>query len=937
MKNFNHFRDLLIGHRPRANDPSRVGAMVAENRPSVALDRDTLPVFNTNAVIEPHLDTLRTVTQSAAPSVGRIDVKIDNDWHVMGTCFRVTSHQGRIVTARHVLKAIIKEGAELTLGLNKVDDTFFAGHTRPTRIVFEANDSADEWISRVIGVEWGHALWDIALLTLEKDCPRPSLEISETDPNDKIVAIGYPTVGYFDHFFKTAEVFPGELGVKRASFGTITDRKIPEGLHKESDVATILHDASTLKGNSGSPVLSLSTEKVIGLHHLGHHAEKNTAIDLRDAMEKEPALAARLSNGAGDENAKLLDGGQITIAGLSDAALLKAPDDGEESGFVPRTAEEFYQTASVAPDRADDRDLLYRAPLVQPKARIVPLARDLPDWSARPAQRDAFSCTGFALASAIDIQLHRQTRALRSAGRTVSPAMLYALATQYDEFLDDLPGGSSLRGAIKGFFHHGACAENLAPYVGHDPNWHLDVEAAKDARNTRLGAYYRLRPRLHEYQLAVQEAGAVLVSAHLHDGWQDSDPIKTIRHKPRGHGAHAFVIIGYDDRGFLIRNSWGDSWGQERGLPGCALWTYEDWGENLIDGWVVRLAPNAPRAFYLEGDPADTDLPPQSPDMTPPAPDVISKLRTPREAALVGHLAEVEPSGLSGRRQLGQGLPTIRETALYLGKMRASDRKYKRGIALILHDPTMDRETVRKLSGHFIRPLKKNFLYPFNLHYGADWFATIKTRAIAEARLAVTRSGSNAHPGDAYLERRLRPLLAPLLKLWHRDMNKSITEGHALWQVLATLGFEAGSFAKEDGGMTALARPFHLITIGAGWDLAHLLVQHKNALGRIHIETISRLGPPPHKPLVEGFSKIRIEDWHLGAPKLVGTDIPGYSKRWAQLVAKLEDTTENHAPLTDTGLANLAELATDANTLNACLRHIREEKPRPSQQFQDVS
>jgi len=56
-------------------------------------------------------------------------------------------------------------------------------------------------------------------------------------------------------------------------------------------------------------------------------------------------------------------------------------------------------------------------------------------------------------------------------------------------------------------------------------------------------------------------------------------------------GGHAFAIVGYNDKGFLVQNSWSEGWGKN----GIALWTYEDWQTNIKDAWVVRLAVPTPR------------------------------------------------------------------------------------------------------------------------------------------------------------------------------------------------------------------------------------------------------------------------------------------------------------------------------------------------------
>ena len=39
-------------------------------------------------------------------------------------------------------------------------------------------------------------------------------------------------------------------------------------------------------------------------------------------------------------------------------------------------------------------------------------------------------------------------------------------------------------------------------------------------------------------------------------------------------GGHAMVIVGYNNEGFIIRNSWGINWGDE----GYSIYKYKDWG-----------------------------------------------------------------------------------------------------------------------------------------------------------------------------------------------------------------------------------------------------------------------------------------------------------------------------------------------------------------------
>ena len=242
----------------------------------------------------------------------------------------------------------------------------------------------------------------------------------------------------------------------------------------------------------------------------------------------------------------------------------------------------------AVPDSLDLRDRLY-LPRVQgrPPATLKPVHIPVLD------QGETNACTGFALASLLQV-LTKTTS--RSGGAQVSPWMLYSMARRYDAFgghLED--AGSSVRGAMKGWQKHGACALELWPGIDMPPvpdnplkDWWLD------AVRRPLGAYYRIDasdlPSIHS---ALLEVGAVVASVACHPGWDEGhgarrtgDGLWEIPHRPllRPDG-HAFVIVGYNDAGFVVHNSWGVNWG----TGGRAVLTYQDWLENAMDCWVGQI------------------------------------------------------------------------------------------------------------------------------------------------------------------------------------------------------------------------------------------------------------------------------------------------------------------------------------------------------------
>lgn len=249
---------------------------------------------------------------------------------------------------------------------------------------------------------------------------------------------------------------------------------------------------------------------------------------------------------------------------------------------------------NVLPDLPDIRDRIY-----QPRLRALgPSIYPRIAFTVRN-QGGLQSCTGHALAHAIDCLLHREE--LQSAAKRVSARMLYEMAKRNDEWAGTSYVGSSIRGAIKGLYRNGVCSDELAPDAG-GGEWTLTYEMAKDARETRLGAYYRLQPDLSDFHAAIDEVGAIYVSAHIHENWINLQKRQTpdgwtgeYQIKPGGPaaGGHAFALVGYDAEGFWVLNSWGSEWGR----GGVAHWLYEDWAATMMDAWVLQLGVRAPSAF----------------------------------------------------------------------------------------------------------------------------------------------------------------------------------------------------------------------------------------------------------------------------------------------------------------------------------------------------
>jgi len=254
------------------------------------------------------------------------------------------------------------------------------------------------------------------------------------------------------------------------------------------------------------------------------------------------------------------------------------------------------------------------------------------------------ACTGFGLAATINYLIWRdevsaKLQAFRSEQQpldengqaavfdcscvdikaaSVSPHMLYHMARIYDEWDGEDYSGSSCRGAMKGWHRHGVCKQSLWGTGETDVKTISPATAAKaeslpktakdfpwagkswetDALSTTLGAYYRINHKsVVDMQAAISEVGAIYCSAKVHKGWQVGEAVQKKSSDPDyGHtllpvmeisdemiGGHAFCLIGYNQQGFIVQNSWGPKWGWN----GFAILQYADWVENGSDAWVV--------------------------------------------------------------------------------------------------------------------------------------------------------------------------------------------------------------------------------------------------------------------------------------------------------------------------------------------------------------
>ena len=354
--------------------------------------------------------------------------------------------------------------------------------------------------------------------------------------------------------------------------------------------------------------------------------------------------------------------------------------------------------------------------------------------------------------------------------------------------LDD--DGVSLRDVIKAFYNYGVCREDLWPYVANGDRGQLSLERARDAKNLSLGAYYRLRPNLNTYHAALHETGAILVSAELHDGWLH-DRVRAAKGEivpPRpgasrgalGLEKHAFVIVGYTPRGFLVLNSWGPDWGGwppdaplgGGPVPGVALWRYDDWADTIMDGWVLRLGVGAAEAFeYSIGDQglgfgAETAV------------------RATPVHAILGNFLHLDDGEFVRSGAYVSTRRTLDETNRLLTEDAASAKPY-RGVLLTFAGGLQGLREATDHVARWKRPVRDARWYPFTVLWCADYVEQARAVLDGVFREAQKEAGGPGERLDRLVEDRAHGV------------------GRALWRDIACAADRA---ARAGGPLHDLAR-----------------------------------------------------------------------------------------------------------------------------------
>ncbi len=242
------------------------------------------------------------------------------------------------------------------------------------------------------------------------------------------------------------------------------------------------------------------------------------------------------------------------------------------------------------PDLPDKRDIMYGA--VRRIPAKLPKSADLRAFCSPVEDQGSLgSCTANALAGALEYLEKKNGTEFEDLSRL----FIYYNERAIENTINS-DSGAMLRDGIKTLKKQGVCSEKLWPYDITKFTKRPDEGCYIEALDHQIESYQRLQT-VNEMRGCLASGFPFVFGFTVYESFESGSVAKTgILNMPGKHervlGGHAVMAVGYNDgkKRFIVRNSWGFTWGQK----GYFTMPYDYLADrNLSDDfWTIHRAEN---------------------------------------------------------------------------------------------------------------------------------------------------------------------------------------------------------------------------------------------------------------------------------------------------------------------------------------------------------
>jgi len=236
---------------------------------------------------------------------------------------------------------------------------------------------------------------------------------------------------------------------------------------------------------------------------------------------------------------------------------------------------EARRICNLVPSRGTERDWGFEhavaASAIGAPAATLPASVDRREtWWNIGNQEATGSCVGWASTDGVARYHMVKAGKLPQSGR-LSPRATWMASKETDEFISRPEtfiedAGTSLKAAMDILRKYGAVPESLLPFHIETTMFLGDEDTFfATAAMRRIASYFNLHKNFHNWRTWLASHGPIMVGLNVDATWDDATAShgKLDTFKPDTvRGGHAVCVVGYTtDKRFIIRNSWGASWG----------------------------------------------------------------------------------------------------------------------------------------------------------------------------------------------------------------------------------------------------------------------------------------------------------------------------------------------------------------------------------------
>lgn len=270
-----------------------------------------------------------------------------------------------------------------------------------------------------------------------------------------------------------------------------------------------------------------------------------------------------------------------------------------KSTVVKNSSGQHFKLGGYRPEKQDSDDKKYSAS--RDRREPLPSKIDLrPYLTPVENQGDTNSCTANAMAGAYEYLANR----LLNRSDDVSRLFIYYNARELDGDVA-IDEGTYLKSCIKVLRKHGACSEATWAFNPAQILEQPSTEAYEEAANFVIEDAYRVKVDMYEMQSCLADGypfafGLQLFSSFQAAGSNGLVPMPDPDNE-KHDGGHAMLCVGYSDADqvFIVRNSWGEEWGEQ----GYCYIPYDYMTKPHLNGdcWVIRQVSDFDLSQDIQG------------------------------------------------------------------------------------------------------------------------------------------------------------------------------------------------------------------------------------------------------------------------------------------------------------------------------------------------